>query len=170
LGRKAIAVINGMEIDDWNLKSVEYRAAAVQRIQEQNNDVEELKSMEIIWIDWRPQRFAKDQKYASIVVEVSTLEMANTILDLSLMMGEEVRPGSNITRHAGLCSALNAITMGTLRFNANEKRDAATALDFTLLSPKPGWQASNLDAACAEEATNHGRKISWKTEKRYSAY
>jgi hypothetical protein len=96
--------------------------------------------------------------------------MANTILDLSLIMGKEVRPGSHITRHAGLYSALNAITMGTLRFNAKEKRDAATALDPTLLTPRPGWQASNLDAACAEEATNHGRKIAWKNEKRYSAY
>jgi hypothetical protein len=67
LGRKAKAVIptyaitiNGMEIDDWNLKSVESRAAAIHRIQEQNNDVEELRSMEIIWIGWKPQRFAKD--------------------------------------------------------------------------------------------------------------
>jgi hypothetical protein len=101
LGRKAKAVIptyaimvNGVEIEEWNLKSAESRAATIQKIQNHNKDVEELRDMEIIWISWRQQRFAEDQKYASMIVEVATPEMANTILDLSLMMGKQVRPVS----------------------------------------------------------------------------
>lgn len=43
-------MVNGVEIEEWNLKSAESRAAAIQKIQNQNKDVKKLRGMEIVWI------------------------------------------------------------------------------------------------------------------------
>lgn len=98
LGKKAKAVVQlyaimvtGIEKEEWDLRSEESRAAATRKIQDQNEDVEALRNMEITWIRWRQTRIPKDQKYATMIFEVSTPEMGNAILDLSVMVGRQVR-------------------------------------------------------------------------------
>ena len=98
LGKKAKAVVQsyaimvtGIEVEEWDLRSEESRTAARRKMQDQNEDVEALKNMEITWIGWRQTRIPKDQKYATMIIEVSTPEMGNAILDLSLMVGRQVR-------------------------------------------------------------------------------
>jgi len=105
LGKKAKAVVQsyaiivtGIETEEWDLRSEESRTAAMRKIQDQNEDVEALKNMEITWIGWRQKRIPKDQKYATMILKVSTPEMGNAILDLSLMVGRQVRACSVINK------------------------------------------------------------------------
>ena len=97
LGKRAKAVVqthavmvSGIEIKKFDLTTAEGRETAMRRIREENEDVEELRGMEILYVSWRNKPTAV-QQYHTMVIEVTTPEMGNAMLDNSMMVGGELR-------------------------------------------------------------------------------
>lgn len=97
LGKKAKTVlqthavmINSVETKKFDLITPEGRVAAIKSIKEDNEDIESLKDMEIVYISWRTKSSAT-QEYNTMVIEVTTPEMGNSMLDNSLVIGGEIR-------------------------------------------------------------------------------
>ena len=83
-------MVEGVEIADFDLKTPESREAAITKITDQNKNMEVFQGMEIVWIGWR-SRITADQKVACMVLEVTTPESGNAIIDYNLMVGRQVR-------------------------------------------------------------------------------
>ena len=97
LGKQAKQVIQtyavmipGIETEKWNLNTQESRDSAMRAIKAQNENIEELQGMEILWIGWR-QRLFKDQQFATMILEVSDPVMGNAMLDNSIVIGDVLR-------------------------------------------------------------------------------
>ena len=97
LGRRARAVVptyavmvSGIEVKKFDLTTAEGRETAMRKIREENENVEELRGMEILYVSWRNKPTAM-QQYHSLVIEVTTPEMGNSMLDNSIMVGGELR-------------------------------------------------------------------------------
>ncbi|KAG7001977.1 hypothetical protein G7Y79_00030g065100 [Physcia stellaris] len=91
LGKRARAVVptyavmvSGIEVKKFDLTTADGRETAMRKIREENENVEELKGMEILYMSWRNKPTAM-QQYHTLVIEVSTPEMGNSMLDNSIM-------------------------------------------------------------------------------------
>lgn len=83
-------MVSGVRIKDFDLFTAGGRDIAMRSIREANSDVEELKNMEIMYISWRTKP-TEAASHHTMVIEVSTPEMGNAMLDNCIVVGGELR-------------------------------------------------------------------------------
>ncbi|MCJ1460827.1 hypothetical protein MMC28_011209 [Mycoblastus sanguinarius] len=162
-------MISGVEVDEWNLTAPEMRPAATKKIQTDNEKMDELQGVEILWMGWR-NRLIEDQRFATMVVEASTPELGHAILDMSFMVGRQQNACSMFNKACRTIQCFRCYHYGHATFQCTEEERCGHCADPRSTSQKPVLKATKENVVYVEETTGHGKNPAQKSRRRYRVY